>query len=72
MTFKDATDALFAPLGHAELAAALGVSVASIRQARLKEGSAAHRSAPKDWEKVIAALARKQAGRYQRLAKSLE
>ena len=35
MNFREATDGLFSRVSHEDLARALGVSVASIRQARL-------------------------------------
>ena len=69
MDFKKATDALFEPVGHADLARALGVSVALIRQARLNAEAAAHRSPPEGWEKAVADLAEKRAAHYRRLIK---
>jgi hypothetical protein len=44
MDFKEATDGLFGRVDHDALAKALGVSVASIRQARLRPEAGAHRS----------------------------
>jgi hypothetical protein len=72
MDFKKATDELFAPISHDDLAAALGKSVPSIRQARLDEGASAHRKPPEGWEKAVAGLAEKQANRLIRLSKSLK
>lgn len=54
MDFKKATDELFATISHDDLARALGVSVATIRQARLSDGAKARRSPPAGWE--VAAL----------------
>lgn len=72
MNFKQATDGLFARVSHEDLAGALGVSIASIRQARLAEKALAHRSPPQAWEKVVAQLARNRARRLERLAARLE
>jgi hypothetical protein len=41
MNFKQATDVLFLDTDHAELAKALGASIAAIRQARLPAGAKA-------------------------------
>jgi hypothetical protein len=71
MDFKKATDALFAQVGHADLAKALGVSVALIRQARLQAKASAHRAAPKGWEKAVRRLAEERAQHYQRLSEQL-
>jgi hypothetical protein len=70
--FKKATDGLLAGISHAELAAALKVSVPTVRLARLDVSAKAHRSAPEGWEKTVAALAEREAKRLQRLAKSLQ
>lgn len=71
MTFKRATDALFSQVSHADLARALKVSVALIRQARLQSEARAHRSAPEGWEKAVIELADTQAAHYRSLAKRL-
>lgn len=71
MNFKKATDALFFQIGHADLARALNVSVALIRQARLQPKAIAHRSAPEGWEKAVARLAEDRARHYLRLAEKL-
>ena len=57
MDFKQATDGLFARVDHAQLAENLAVSVASIRQARLRPGASAHRPPPPDWEPAVVRLA---------------
>lgn len=72
MDFRKATDALFAPISHAELAKTLGVSVALIRQARLNPGASAHRSPPVGWEKAVARLAETHAGKHLSLARKLK
>lgn len=51
----------------ADLARALGISVASIRQARLNTAAAAHRAPPDGWEKAVADLAKKRAEHYRKL-----
>ncbi len=71
MDFKKATDELFAPLSHDGLANALGISVASIRQARLKPEAGAHRTPPKNWEKAIIRLAGERMEHYRRLIEQL-
>jgi hypothetical protein len=71
MNFKEVTDALFERIDHAELADALGVSVASIRQARLREDAKAHRTAPDGWEKAVLRLAERQIVHFNRLTVSL-
>lgn len=71
MDFRKATDALFMRVGHEDLAKALSVSVALIRQARLGSSAEAHRSPPEDWKKAVLSLAETQELHYRRLAKRL-
>jgi len=71
MQFKKATDALFKQISHADLARALNVSVALVRQARLQPSASAHRSAPEGWENAVICLAEEQGARHLRLAKRL-
>lgn len=71
MDFRKATDELLAGISHQELAEALGVSVATVRQARLDPAAKAHRSAPDGWQPVIRRLASDQAKRLSRLATRL-
>lgn len=72
MDFKKSTDILFSPISHPDLAKALDVSVALIRQARLQKDATAHRSPPPDWQKAVAQLARQQSRRLLRLAEAIE
>jgi hypothetical protein len=72
MNFKEATDGLLSRIDHAKLAEALGVSIASIRQARLSPSAKAHREAPSGWKSVIVKLAKRQANQYQKLVERLE
>ena len=53
MDFREATDGLFARIDHEELAKALGVSVASIRQARLRDDAQAYRQPPGEWRNEL-------------------
>jgi hypothetical protein len=68
MDFKKATDGLFDNLGHSELASTLGISVASIRQARLSPGAKAYREPPPNWESAVLKLAQMRAEHYNQLA----
>jgi|GEM_PF-2000169 len=72
MTFRDATDDLLKGISHERLAAALGVSVPSVRQARLDPTAKAHRSPPEGWEGKVAKLAESEGKRLLRLSKSLQ
>ena len=72
ITFRSATDELFACVSHQELAEALGVSVASVRQARLDPAAKARRNAPDSWEKAVRKLAEDRAARLARLAGRLK
>ena len=71
MDFRKATDELLACISHRELANALGVSVPTVRQARLEAAAKAHRSPPDGWEAKIARLARAKAAHFARLADRL-
>jgi hypothetical protein len=71
MDFKNATDSLFSRVAHGDLAKALGVSVALIRQARLNAGAVARRSAPVGWEKAALRLAEERSRFYAKLAERL-
>jgi hypothetical protein len=71
MNFKEATDALFERIDHPDLAKALDVSVASIRQARLRPDAKAYRAAPKDWEYAVIRLAEKKVMHYRKLISRL-
>ena len=67
MDFREATDELFERVDHAELAKALRVSVASIRQARLDANARAHRTPPAEWEDAVIRLAEDRLTHYRRL-----
>jgi hypothetical protein len=70
MDFKTATDGLFNRLPQAELAKALGVSVATIRQARLSDGNG-RRSPPLGWEDAVIRLAEQRVAYYRDLVHRL-
>jgi hypothetical protein len=71
MNFKEATDCLFDRVSHEQLAEALGVSIASIRQARLDPRANAFREPPKDWEVGVKALVLHRIRQLERLSKAL-
>ena len=71
MNFRKATDELFEGISHQDLADALGLSVATVRQARLDDDAKAHRTPPEGWEESVARLARERAKRLERLAERL-
>lgn len=71
MNFREATDSLVSRIDHEGLAKALGVSVASIRQARLKPEASAHRSPPPDWESVAIRLAEERVFHFRKLIEEI-
>ena len=71
MNFKDATDALFVRVSHDDLASELGVSLPSIRQARLDGKALAFRQPPEGWEKAVVSLAEGRIRHYQGLLRKL-
>lgn len=71
MDFKEATDGLFERISHEDLADALGVSVASIRQARLDPSANAYRQPPSNWLAAVARLAAQRAEHLQNLIENL-
>jgi hypothetical protein len=71
MTFKKATDRLFSRVDHENLAKVLGVSIASIRQARLSPDALAHRTPPPDWETAVLRLAEERVRYFQKLVEEL-
>lgn len=72
MDFKEATDDLFDKVDHEDLAKALGVSVASIRQARLKAEASARRAPPRDWQETVIRLAEQRIMHYRALIQGLQ
>jgi hypothetical protein len=72
MDFKDATDRLIAgrPLTVAGIAEAFGVEPNTIHRARMSGENA--RNPPRDWEPVLARLAREQAQALAEQSRDLE
>lgn len=71
MDFREATDRLCRKVDHQDIAEALGVSLQSIRQARLPEATTARRDPPKDWRRAVIRLAEERVWHYRRLVESL-
>jgi len=72
MNFGKAVDALCDSLSHEDVAKALGVSLQTVRQARLKENSAGFRAAPKNWKLAIIRLAESRVAHYRKLIEKLK
>lgn len=60
MDFKTATDRVAGCISHAEIAEAAGVSVQTIRQARLDPSAPGHRPPPVGWRHTLTTLARER------------
>ncbi len=71
MDFKEATDGLFDRVDHEDLAEFLGVSVATVRQARLQPEAKAHRSPPVEWRDAVIRLAEARVWHYRSLIETL-
>jgi DNA-binding GntR family transcriptional regulator len=71
MEFREALDRLGERVTHEEVAAALGVSVASVRQYRLSADARAHRTPPAGWPEVLSKLARARGEELIELAEAL-
>jgi hypothetical protein len=71
MNFKEATDGLFDRVSHQELADSLGVSVASIRQARLDPKAKAYRTPPPNWQDAVIRLSEKYMVKHRKLIEKL-
>jgi hypothetical protein len=72
MDFKTATDRLTTCVGHAEIADAAGVSVQSVRQARLDPNNPNYRPAPSGWQRALARIAKQRSKELKALAEELE
>lgn len=68
MDFKTATDRVAGCISHAEIAEAVGVSVQTIRQARLDPSAPGHRPPPANWQEVLARLARERSRKLRAFA----
>ena len=71
MDFRKATDDLFDRVAQDDLAKALGVSVASVRQARLQLSAKAHRDPPQEWRDAVIRLAENRIRHYRSLIAEL-
>jgi hypothetical protein len=71
MDFKTATDRVAGCISHAEIAEAAGVSVQTIRQARLDPSAPGHRPPPSGWQEVLGRLARERAKDLESFADKL-
>jgi hypothetical protein len=72
MDFKTATDQVAGCISHAEIAEAAGVSIQTIRQARMDPASPSYRPPPKGWQVAVAHLIRQRVDDLLNLAASLE
>jgi hypothetical protein len=71
MDFREATDRLCRGINHASLAKALGVSIPTIRQARLDVQAKARRHPPPNWEHAVIRLAEQQVWNNRKLIEEL-
>ena len=71
MEFREATENLCAGVSHEDLAKALGVSVATVRQARLRSDAKAHRNPPPDWKRALIRVAEERVWHYRTLIEQL-
>jgi hypothetical protein len=71
MDFKTATDRVAGCISHSEIAEAVGVSVQTIRQARLDPSAPGHRPPPAGWQEVLVRLARERSRELLDFANSL-
>jgi DNA-binding GntR family transcriptional regulator len=72
MDFREALDKLGERVTHEEVASALGVSVASVRQYRLSADARAHRTPPPGWPEVLSKLAEARGKELIELAHHLD
>ena len=71
MDFRKATDALLRAMDQGDLADSLGVSVSSVRQARMDPKSKGWRPPPKHWREILMGVAAERAAYYRRLIDDL-
>lgn len=71
MDFKSALDGLCVKVDHGDVAKALGVSVQTVRQARLDPTGKAHRNPPPDWNSALIRLAEERVWHYRELIEKL-
>jgi hypothetical protein len=71
MNFRETVDALCEGIGHEKVAEALGVSVQTVRQARMKEDSSAFRVPPKQWRDALIRLAEDRVWHFRKLIEQM-
>jgi len=71
MEFREAIDGLCERIGHDDVAKALGVSVQTVRQARMRAETHAHRSPPGDWQDAVIRLAEERVWHYRKLIEDI-
>lgn len=71
MNFKQATDALLKSVTLEDLAVELGVSVQSVRQARVTGESVARRPPPVGWEGAVKKIARDKQQYFKKLGEAI-
>jgi hypothetical protein len=72
MDFKTATDLVAGCITHLEIAEAAGVSIQTIRQARMDPDSSSYRNPPAGWQGVLARLARERSRELTAFADQVE
>ncbi len=72
MNFREAIDAVCKPLTHRDVAKALGVSVQTVRQARMSENTNGFRAPPKNWKGAVIRLAEMRLLHYRKLIEKLK
>ena len=71
MEFREAVDDVCKRLAHDDVAKGLGVSVQTIRQARLDPNTQGHRSPPNEWQYALIRLAEERVWHYRKLIERL-
>lgn len=72
MDFKSATDRLAGVVTHSEIAEAAGVSVQTIRQARLDPAHPNYRPPPANWREVLVRLTKGRTAELDTFVATLE
>lgn len=71
MNFRESTDQLIKNVTLENLAKTMGVSVQSLRQARMSPDSSAYRRPPNGWEFAVCALAKDRIAALQNIINSI-
>ena len=69
--FREATDGLCERIDHDDIAKALGVSVQTVRQARLGSSTKARREPPREWRDAVIRLAEERVWHYRKLIEEI-